>query len=992
MNRLFGVPVGWLAAVLVGVLALALAAIAVLALRNRVFVRLGVRNIPRRRGRSALIVVGLMLGTAIVAAALATGDTMSTTIRSAAVSALGRTDEVVAARGVEAALAVGAGGTGGRWFPEGYAARIADAAAPSGLVDGVAPVAVDQVALVDVTSRQSEPRVTLFATDPARMRGLGDIRAGGKVVSLSDLRPGEVYLNATGADKLSAGAGDTLRVLAGRTVQSVRVKAVVRFAGGATDGAGLLLPLAQAQRLLGKPGLVDAVFVSNSRGVGGTDAVVKLLKPTVSPLGLETDRTKQHALKAADAAGSAFMAFFTTFGSFSIAAGLLLIFLIFVMLATERRAELGIARAVGTRRRQLVQMFLFEGLAYDLVAAAVGALVGVAVAYGMVLVIAGAFSGFGDFRISYSVRPTSVVLAYAIGVLLTLVVVVFSARRVSRMNIVSAIRDLPDPPVEKARRRRWALGIVGILLGVLLVYAGVRAEDEIVLSLGASLAILSLVPIIRLLGLPERAAHTGAGASLVLWYLLPISHWVFGDKLKVNFSIFILGGLMLVIGATWTIMYNADLLLGAIGGTLGRIRRLAPVVRMSMAYPLRSLFRTGVTLAMFTLVVFTLVVGAITTGSFVNAFNDVRTFGGGFDVRATSSPNAPIASMRAALARAPRLHPADFRFVASQSVLPVKAFQVGAGAKPESYVLNGVDSTFLGHTTYRLAAWARGYGSAREVWRALDERRGLAVVDQFVVPRRTNWTFGAASAFRVHGFYLEDKTFAPVEVEVQDAQTGRHLRLKVIGVLSDSSPQFMVGIWTAQATLAPVFGDRVLPTVHLFGLRQGVDPTATAKALESAFLANGLQADSLKKLLSDTVAANLTFDRLIEGFMGLGLIVGVAALGVITARAVVERRQQIGVLRAIGFRKRMVQLSFLLESSFVAGTAILVGTTLGLAVAHNVITDARRTPSWENMGFHVPWLSLAVIFLIVYLVALATTLAPAVRASRIYPAEALRYQ
>ena len=54
--------------------------------------------------------------------------------------------------------------------------------------------------------------------------------------------------------------------------------------------------------------------------------------------------------------------------------------------------------------------------------------------------------------------------------------------------------------------------------------------------------------------------------------------------------------------------------------------------------------------------------------------------------------------------------------------------------------------------------------------------------------------------------------------------------------------------------------------------------------------------------------------------MGLGLIVGVAALGVISARAVVERRQQIGVLRAIGFRRRMVQAAFLLESSFVALT------------------------------------------------------------------------
>ncbi len=79
------------------------------------------------------------------------------------------------------------------------------------------------------------------------------------------------------------------------------------------------------------------------------------------------------------------MSLFTTFGSFSIAAGILLIFLIFVMLAAERRGELGIARAVGTRRRHLVQMFLFEGVAYDLLAAAVGALLGLGVAYVMVL-------------------------------------------------------------------------------------------------------------------------------------------------------------------------------------------------------------------------------------------------------------------------------------------------------------------------------------------------------------------------------------------------------------------------------------------------------------------------------------------------------------------------------------------------------------------------------------------------------------------------------
>ena len=106
----------------------------------------------------------------------------------------------------------------------------------------------------------------------------------------------------------------------------------------------------------------------------------------------------------------------------------------------------------------------------------------------------------------------------------------------------------------------------------------------------------------------------------------------------------------------------------------------------------------------------------------------------------------------------------------------------------------------------------------------------------------------------------------------------------------------MMGIWTSQSTLTATFGARVQPTTYLFALRQGVDPKATAKHLESASLANGMKADALKDVLRDAVSASLTFDRLIMGFMGLGLIVVVAALAVIGARSVVERRRQIGVL------------------------------------------------------------------------------------------------
>jgi putative ABC transport system permease protein len=277
---------------------------------------------------------------------------------------------------------------------------------------------------------------------------------------------------------------------------------------------------------------------------------------------------------------------------------------------------------------------------------------------------------------------------------------------------------------------------------------------------------------------------------------------------------------------------------------------------------------------------------------------------------------------------------------------------------------------------------------------ALQEHVGLAVVDSLVVQRRDNFGFNVMpSDFKVTGFYADEgKPFDPVPVEVLDKQTGEKTRLTIIGVLSDSAPFEMSGISSSQSTLAAAFPGRAEPTIHYFSVAPGIDPGAAAQRLESAFITNGLEAESIQKVVQDSVAANKTFNRLIQGFMALGLVVGVAALGVISARAVVERRQQIGVMRAIGFRRTMIQTVFLLESSFVALTAIVVGTGLGLLLGWNIIEDSRKTPSWANLEMVVPWGDLVLIFVLVYAVALLATLAPAIRASRIAPAEALRYE
>ena len=96
----------------------------------------------------------------------------------------------------------------------------------------------------------------------------------GATVSLADLGPGEVYANAKAVDKSGARPGDELQVFAAGQLTQMKVRAMVSYKGTGTDGAALLMPLASAQSLLGKPGQINYILVANKGGVGESDHVV----------------------------------------------------------------------------------------------------------------------------------------------------------------------------------------------------------------------------------------------------------------------------------------------------------------------------------------------------------------------------------------------------------------------------------------------------------------------------------------------------------------------------------------------------------------------------------------------------------------------------------------------------------------------------------------------------------------------------------------------
>src|SRR4051812_2050737 len=95
MDKIFGVPMTAIMIILLVLLGICLLTVAWIALRRRVIFKLGIRNIPRRKAQTVLIVIGLMLSTLIIAAALGTGDTIDHSATAATYDSLGHTDELV---------------------------------------------------------------------------------------------------------------------------------------------------------------------------------------------------------------------------------------------------------------------------------------------------------------------------------------------------------------------------------------------------------------------------------------------------------------------------------------------------------------------------------------------------------------------------------------------------------------------------------------------------------------------------------------------------------------------------------------------------------------------------------------------------------------------------------------------------------------------------------------------------------------------------------
>jgi putative ABC transport system permease protein len=210
----------------------------------------------------------------------------------------------------------------------------------------------------------------------------------------------------------------------------------------------------------------------------------------------------------------------------------------------------------------------------------------------------------------------------------------------------------------------------------------------------------------------------------------------------------------------------------------------------------------------------------------------------------------------------------------------------------------------------------------------------------------------------------------------------------IIGVINTKIGT-LFGLYANQTTIQGYFPS-VSATMYYVKIQDHQQAATMAREIERALLVNGVQAVSIRQELEDFQQQSRAFLYLMEGFMALGLIIGVAAVGVIAFRSVVERRPQIGVMRAIGFQPGQVALAFLVETGFIVGSSVIIGSALGLALGHNVFTSDRWGSSTAT--YIIPWGIVAVIVVATIVAAELMAWIPANRATHLPPAEALRYE
>lgn len=243
-----------------------------------------------------------------------------------------------------------------------------------------------------------------------------------------DLGSGNAVIGRQLAKDLGLRTGGKLRIDAGKGREAiVNVAGIFELGVRELDARYVYLDLKQAQSLLALPGGVTVidVTVADLFGADRSAARIRGLTGLKAESWMETNAQLMNALSSQ----SMSTRMISVFVAMSVALGIASVLAVSV---TQRTREIGILRAMGTRRGQMLRVFLVQGAVLGLVGSLIGALAG--------LGLVGAFNTFGPKLFYIPLPPALIPAAMALATVAGVVAAAVPASRAAKLDPVEAIR------------------------------------------------------------------------------------------------------------------------------------------------------------------------------------------------------------------------------------------------------------------------------------------------------------------------------------------------------------------------------------------------------------------------------------------------------------------------------------------------------------------------------------------------------------------------
>jgi putative ABC transport system permease protein len=473
----------------------------------------------------------------------------------------------------------------------------------------------------------------------------------------------------------------------------------------------------------------------------------------------------------------------------------------------------------------------------------------------------------------------------------------------------------------------------------------------------------------------RRLALTMSGTLLIIYAAYsvtvnPVDFNQFSSTL-----VFTAQGLSLLAGVLFVTLANASVWLYGVAKFLRRLKGIQPSLRLATAYSLQRKSQFGMTVIIMSVVLFLIVVASVTAAVY---HPDIEKQTGGYDVRVTSrNPLTNLTELqvqsldsgqsgtaRVALLNESQIDYYDGLFVANATNLTINGQSV-VNQESTRGAIYGVDANFSAHSRYHFADTLTGFNSSQDVWAALNDPRYVVV--------NSNYYYGANAT--------QVKAGDVVSVATAKGTT----QMTVAGVLDEI---YLHGIFMSKQQMLRYFPAISGDTLFLIKSENGMKPMDLSYDLRKGYKIAGIDAFLIRDELLQMMKQNQFLFQLTATYLGLGLIIGIASVGVITSRSAIERRQEIGILRTIGFTQASVARSLILEVVLAITLAALVGLSTGLVISGAIYLSLNQA---VKAPFTVPVVQLTLVFAAVYLGTVVWTIIPARKASLVSPAEAIRY-